>query len=304
MYRLMALCLLALSGLVTAQACDMRVEARSANLPGYYDTATTCLDTPPTGLRFDAETEALFLDQINRERRSAGLNPLKLRPALRPAARFHSLDMATNAFFEHKSPDGRKAGERIAALDRQLLSKSTAENIAQFGPVYCTDQNQNRVSCAGVPGFRLPGPDQVATDLHEQLMDSEWHRANILNRESTHMAIGVVRTESGYYVTQVFAEKMGELSAPLPVRINFNGRLPAIAHLQDWDFGSFGITGANADRVDLTGQRMHGVSLGDKSLIVRGERISREVQGNRTLTTTQWLDLFGPSFTVVSARGS
>ena len=199
MLRLLAIGLIALSGLLTAQACDMRAETRSVELTAYYENATACMQAPPEGLSFDAEIEALFLKRINRERQAAGLNPLRLRAALRPAARFHSLDMATNTFFEHRSPDGRKAGQRIAALDRQLLSKSTAENIAQFGPVYCMDQNKTRVSCVGVPGFALPTADQVAKDLHEQLMDSEWHRANILNGDSTHVAIGVVRRDTGYY---------------------------------------------------------------------------------------------------------
>ncbi|WP_425354851.1 CAP domain-containing protein [Limnoraphis robusta] len=62
-----------------------------------------------------------------------------MRPGLRPAARFHSLDMGLNDFFSHQTPNGRAHAARIAAFDRTLLSEGTAENLAQFGPSVFSD---------------------------------------------------------------------------------------------------------------------------------------------------------------------
>ncbi|MEO1303932.1 MAG: CAP domain-containing protein [Pseudomonadota bacterium] len=304
MFRFFFVSLIAFAGSFVAQACNMSTDARSADFTPYYQNGVACLDAPPNGLRFDQDIEARFLDQINTERRAAGLTALRLRTDLRPAARFHSLDMAVNAFFNHESPNGRKAGERIAAFDRTLLAKSTAENIAQYGPVYCTDHTGSRVSCFESPDFELPTPTFVARDLHTKLMASEWHRANILNGRTTHVAIGVARSDTGFYVTQVFAQKLGELNAPLPIEIGLNSRVQTKAEIEDWSFGSFGIVTPGEGRVDLKGSRMIGVSLGDKKLIVRGEKVSKEHEINRIVTTTQWLDLFGPAFSVVRATES
>ncbi|MCR9269012.1 MAG: CAP domain-containing protein [Hyphomonadaceae bacterium] len=285
-------------------ACDMRLDARAETLPTFYSNGRACLETPPGQLRFVPFMERLFIQRINQERRERGLNALKLRQEMRPAARFHSLDMASNGFFAHKGPDGRDAGKRIAAFDRTLLAQSTAENIAQFGPAVCTDQFDNTVSCFKVPGFELPSENKVVDDLHDKLMQSEGHRANILNEESTHVALGVARSDTGFYVTQLFANELGELSAPLPLSLTAKTRLNVKAKVQGWDSTSFAVTGADGARVDLQRDRLGRLSAGDKSLIVRGENIFTETRKNRTYTTTQWLDMFGPDFTVLPATES
>lgn len=287
-----------------ADACDMSTAERSSALGEYVENGLACLETPPEPLRFDPLMEQLFLDKINQERGKVGLSALKVRDELLPAARFHSLDFGHNEFFQHEGPDGRNAGNRIASFDRTLLAQSTAENIAAFGPAICHDQFNNEVSCSLAPGFKSPTEAFVVEDLHKKLMLSDGHRANILAEDSTHVAIGVAREDTGFYVTQVFANQSGELSAPLPVTIRPRGKLDVDVEIVGWGFGSFAAIGDDDERFEIEEKRLKGVPHGQKMLIVRGENTSSEKRNGRTYTTTEWMDLFGPAFAVEPAKGS
>lgn len=49
-------------------------------------------------------------------------------------------------------------------------------------------------------------PEEIAQRMHQGWLDSPGHRANMLNRDYTHVGIGVAfSAEHGYYLTQVFA---------------------------------------------------------------------------------------------------
>ena len=298
MLRTLTLMSLGLACAMPGLACNMELEARSDIVAEYVENGQACLIDPPGQLRFDSVMERSFLQRINAERERRGLTTLKLRTELQPAARFHSLDMARNGFFKHESPDGRFAGQRIAGFDRTLLAQSTAENIAQFGPAVCRDQNERKVSCFDVPGFELPSRAYVVDDLHEKLMNSDGHRANILAPESTHVSIGVARSDTAFYVTQVFANQVGELDAPLALTLRPTGRLRVQPSLDDWQSSSFAVVDDKDVRIDLPGDRLKNVDPGQKSLVVRGQTETIEEDGNRTYTTRRWLDLFGPDFTV------
>ncbi len=91
----------------------------------------------------------------------------------------------------------------MAAFDRSALIEFSAENVAMVEVV----------------GGRWNLQRKAVERLHSNLMNSPGHRANILNPDVTDVAMGVVRTESGVWVTQVFLELSGSLPAPLPVRM-------------------------------------------------------------------------------------
>lgn len=298
MFRFLTFLAFGIASAMPAFACNMDLAERSESVAGYVENGRACLDQPPGTLRFDRVMEQTFLQRVNAEREKRGLTLLKLRTELWPAARYHSLDMASNGFFKHEGPDGRVAGHRIAGFDRTLLAQSTAENIAQFGPAVCRDQNEREVSCFEVPGFELPTRTFVVDDLHKKLMESDGHRANILAPETTHLAIGVARSDTAFYVTQVFANQVGELDVPLPLRFTPRGRLPVKAELSDWQSSSFAVLDGEDTRTDLPGDRLQSIPPGQKSLVVRGETITKTEDGDRTYTTRKWLDLFGPDFTV------
>ena len=110
-----------------AWACNIQSDTKRAQVATYVSDALACLETPPGDFHFDAVLEQSFVDKINAERRERGLEAYELRAELLPAARFQSLDMGYNDFFAHESPDGRRAADRIAALDAKWHSLSAAE---------------------------------------------------------------------------------------------------------------------------------------------------------------------------------
>jgi uncharacterized protein YkwD len=202
-----------------AHACSLETHARPARVAAYVEAARPCLLAPPEGLAFDADLEARFLDLVNRERRLAGLAPVRPRAELLPAARFHSLDMAANGFFGHEGRDGRGPQDRIAALDRTALADFTAENVASISRT----------------GGRM-NADFALRRLHGNLMGSPGHRANILHPKATHAAFGVVRTREGVWVTQLYMSLAGSLSREAPLRLASPGGLAQPHGLSGWEF--------------------------------------------------------------------
>ncbi|MGB0716207.1 MAG: CAP domain-containing protein [Phycisphaerae bacterium] len=100
-------------------------------------------------------------------------SPLTMEGALTCAARIHSLDMATNNFFDHTNLSGESPGDRV---DQTGYSWSTwGENIA-LGQIT---------------------PEQVVNAW----LDSDGHCANIMNASFTQIGIGY---SEGNYWTQVF----------------------------------------------------------------------------------------------------
>jgi len=127
--------------------------------------------------------ENVVLELVNRQRAAGAdcgstgtftpANPLSMSPALRCAARNHSLDMSTRDYFDHYSPEGEGPGER---LDRSGYHGSTwGENIA-WG--YATPE-------AVVSGW----------------MSSPGHCANIMGGQFTETGIGY---HEGSLWTQTF----------------------------------------------------------------------------------------------------
>lgn len=214
-----------------AFTCDLRIEGRPLAVAAYVEMARPCLAWPPGGYGFEETLEARFLDLVNKERAAAGLAPLQMRRELTDAARLHSLDMAVNGFFGHVGPDGRGHGERIAALDRTALADFSAENVAT-------------VSRAG---GRI-GANFAVKRLHANLMDSPGHRANILHPKATHVAFGVVRTEEGVWVTQLFMRVSGTLPSAAPLRISAAQTLQGRPKgLEGWRFVRYEVVGPSGD---------------------------------------------------------
>lgn len=136
--------------------------------------------------------EREMLELINAERTSRGLNPLQLEQRLNESAEVHSEWMLNADVFSHTGQGGSSAGDRMQDAGFQFSgSWRWAENIAW----------QSERGSSGIS-------DDVA-NLHQSLMNSPGHRANILNPDLEYIGIGV---EVGNYngwnavmVTQNFA---------------------------------------------------------------------------------------------------
>ena len=145
-----------------------------------------------------SELERQMLALINAERAQAGLPPVRLELNLNEAAEDHSQWMLNTDTFSHTGQGGSSASQRMDAAGFDFSGSWRAtENIAWQ-------------SIRGAPGLS----DDVE-NLHNSLMNSPGHRANILDPNVTVVGIGIeVGKFEGWdaiIVTQNFARTSGQL---------------------------------------------------------------------------------------------
>ncbi|MBM7609434.1 SafA/ExsA family spore coat assembly protein [Ureibacillus composti] len=114
---------------------------------------------------------------VNVERANAGLPALKYDWELARVAEHKSQDMADKNYFSHTSPT---YGSPFNMMKNYGINyRSAGENIAQG--------------------------QKTAAQVVDAWMNSEGHRANILNKNYTHIGVGYVA--NGNYWTQMFIQK-------------------------------------------------------------------------------------------------
>ncbi|MBY7142724.1 hypothetical protein KFZ56_06465 [Virgibacillus sp. NKC19-3] len=124
-----------------------------------------------------SQFEQEVVELTNQEREKHGLRPLEIDTELSEVARDKSQDMAQNNYFSHDSPTH---GSPFDMMQSYGVDYSTAgENIAKGQTT----------------------PEQVVNGW----MNSDGHRANILNEDFTHIGVGYV--EQGNHWTQQFIGK-------------------------------------------------------------------------------------------------
>jgi uncharacterized protein YkwD len=137
-----------------------------------------------------AEGEALLIYLANAERARRGLPLLTPEAKLARVARDHSCEMATLAYFSHRSP---KAGTRTPT-DR-------FRRVFGFEPA-CIGENLARMWSRPLWAFNLDN----LRDSHEGLMESPGHREAILWDRPTHVGVGIAVNQHGdYWITENFA---------------------------------------------------------------------------------------------------
>ncbi|SES90175.1 uncharacterized protein, YkwD family [Salinibacillus kushneri] len=124
-----------------------------------------------------SQFEQEVVDLTNQEREKQGLAPLKIDKELSKVAREKSRDMAENNYFSHNSPNYGSPFNMMKSYG--ITYRTAGENIAK--------------------GQRTP--EEVVNGW----MNSEGHRANILNENFTHIGVGYV--EQGNHWTQQFIGK-------------------------------------------------------------------------------------------------
>ncbi|NLJ76259.1 MAG: hypothetical protein GX325_03240 [Peptococcaceae bacterium] len=117
-----------------------------------------------------------MLNLVNQERAKAGLAAFAVDAKLAELARLKSWDMYEKNYFSHTSPTYGSAldMEKKAGISYRVMG---AENIARAATMRRS---------------------------HELFMNSEGHRANIMNAMHTTIGIGIVGTPNGVVVTQLF----------------------------------------------------------------------------------------------------
>lgn len=110
-----------------------------------------------------ARDEDTMLRLLNTERTQRGLGTVSADEKLRAVARAHSQDMLARGYFAHETPEGVDPFQRMAAAG--ITYETAGENLG-FGPTV-----------------------QI---VHQGLMNSPGHRANILNPDYTKVGIGCI----------------------------------------------------------------------------------------------------------------
>ena len=144
-------------------------------------------ETAPIASREQAEERLVRL--VNRDRESHGLAPLDLDARLQAVARKHCEEMRRTGVVAHLSPRTGSAADRVRAGG--IRSSVVLENVARAYGI---------------------------GEAEDGLMNSPGHRANILSREATHMAVGVVMGEDvagrrELFVTQLFIRRTARIDA-------------------------------------------------------------------------------------------
>ncbi len=154
--------------------------ATSTFLPAPSSTATVALQQYSGAGDYQAyDYSGQMLAVINQARCDNGLTPLTLNEQLGAAALAHAIDMATNNFFSHTGSDGSDVSARVTATGYPW--RLVGENLAG-------------------------GPNDPAR-VHEMLMNSPGHRANILDPGYREFGLGVINREAAeyrWYWTEVF----------------------------------------------------------------------------------------------------
>jgi hypothetical protein len=127
----------------------------------------------------DAGAEARFVSLTNGARAGAGLGGLAVSDDLVALARQHSIEMANSGSIYHTSDLGSRVGGWT----------TIAENVG-----------------------RGSNPDVV----HNALMSSAPHRANILDARFSQIGVGVAWNGPTLYVTEIFRQPSGARPAPAP----------------------------------------------------------------------------------------
>ncbi|MCA8997128.1 MAG: CAP domain-containing protein [Planctomycetaceae bacterium] len=140
-----------------------------------------------TGLRADDKGD--LLTQINVSRASMGMRPLNMNPILTRVAQDWSNYMATNNYFNHLSPDGTTPQQR--AQQAGYKGNGGWENIAA---------GQN-----------------TAQETFNSWMNSDGHKANMLNRDLNEVGIGIATNGQGVKYWTMLAGIGSHSSTPPPV---------------------------------------------------------------------------------------
>lgn len=122
--------------------------------------------------------ELRMFELVNQARQNSGVGELKLDYTLARLARLKSEDMVKHNYFSHDSPTYGSPFDMMK--NNGIIYSKAAENLALY-------------------------PD--VESAHQGLMNSDGHRANILDPDFTHFGAGMCQGGQGQYFTQLFIAK-------------------------------------------------------------------------------------------------
>jgi uncharacterized protein YkwD len=136
---------------------------------------------------------------------SAAKAPLAPNQLLTNASRLHSQDMYNRQFFDHNTPDGRTAFDRIR--DAGYTFTTAGENIA-----FWSRGSFGAVSDSELTALRNAAP--TGTQHHDGLFRSPGHRTNLMSDNFLEVGLGLTvdRRKTGNGTESYLTEKFGTRS--------------------------------------------------------------------------------------------
>lgn len=140
---------------------------------------------------YSTERQAV-IDIVNQERAKEGLAPMKHNPFLEKSAQAHAEDMLTRNYFEHDTPQGVTAEDRI----------KRDGYLQPFFDCQCTKSY--------TVGENIAKGQSTAAEVMETWMNSPQHRANIMSADFNEIGIGIIPVDPsdtgfiGFYWVQNF----------------------------------------------------------------------------------------------------
>ncbi|MFI5754107.1 CAP domain-containing protein [Streptomyces sp. NPDC051569] len=161
----------------TAPPEPPKSESPSSQAPAPGQTTDRAVSAPeaPAAPAGPNAAESAVLTLVNKERARVGCGPLRADSGLGALAQNFSDDMAERGFFDHTDPDGKTPWDRA---DKAGVKNLGGENIARG--------------------------QATAQAVMDAWMNSEGHRANILNCDYTRIGVGVRTGSGGPWWTQDF----------------------------------------------------------------------------------------------------
>jgi uncharacterized protein YkwD len=156
-----------------------KAKPRASTTPTPKRSATRSTTRPATGgggSPAQSADENRVVEITNQERADAGCGPVKVNSKLATAARLHSQDQAEHNNMSHTGSDGSSPWQRS---ERAGYTNAIGENVAA--------------------GYRTPAA------VMDGWMNSDGHRANILNCNAKSIGVGLAYASNGTpYWTQMF----------------------------------------------------------------------------------------------------
>lgn len=146
-----------------------------AVVPAPVSVQSVPAPAPSTGDYALTSDEKAMVEYINEERVKSGLKALAIDPELASVARLKAQDMRDKNYFSHTSPTYGSPFDMMKQFG--LTYRTAGENIAKNSSVL---------------------------KAHLAFMNSEGHKANILNGTFTHVGVGIVNYQGSKIVVEMF----------------------------------------------------------------------------------------------------
>ncbi len=157
------------------------------------------------------ELKVKMVEQINADRRAAGLGAVQYSEALSAAADAHCFDMLRGKYASHWNQEGWKPYVRYAQAG---IQDTTAENLYSLRQTNFA-ASQEEVWQAMENGHR---------SFMEEKAPNDGHRRSILEPRHQRVGIGLAFDSSGLRMIEVFGERFADLK-PLPFLAKLKDRL-------------------------------------------------------------------------------